>query len=82
VEGNGDTSYATALAGRGLAVHSFDGHTLKLTYNSAADHQIEQGKAVNGDELKVYAQHVLADLPSENRMFPGLERIEVEFGEI
>jgi len=82
VESDGRTSYVTALAERGLAIHSFDGHTLKVTYNPAADHQIEQAKAVSGDELSQYAQRVLADHPEANRMFPGLERIEIEFGEI
>lgn len=80
--GDGRTSYVTRLAERGLAIHSFDGHVLTLTYNSAADHQIEHGKAVAGDELAQYARSILGELPEATAMFPGLERIEIQFGEI
>lgn len=78
MEPDGRTSFVTALAERGLSLGSFDGHTLKLVYNAAADHQIEQGK-VSGDDLTQYAQRILATTPDANRMFPGLERIEINF---
>jgi hypothetical protein len=82
MEPNGRTSFVTALAERGLTLNSFDGHTLKLNYNAAADHQIEQGKAISGDELTFYAQRLLEGEPEATRMFPRLERIEVDFGQI
>lgn len=77
MELNGRTSFVTALAQRGLTLSSFDGHTLELGYNAAADHQIEEGKTVSGEELAQYAQRLLATLPDAERMFPGLERIQV-----
>jgi hypothetical protein len=82
MEGDERTAYVTRLGERGLAIHSFDGHVLKLTYNPAADHQIELGKAADQDELGQYARRVIADLPDAVQMFPGMERIEVEFGAI
>lgn len=81
MEADGRTTYVTRLAERGLSIHSFDGHVLKLTYNPAADHQIEQGKA-DQDELGQYARRVLADLPDALQMFPGMEQIEVDFAAI
>ena len=59
--GDEQVSFVTRLTERGLTVHSFDGHTLRLTYNAAADHEIEEGRAISGDELTQYAQRVLAD---------------------
>lgn len=82
MEPNGRTSFVTALAERGLTLSSFDGHILKLSYNAAADHQIEQGKAVSGDELILFAQRLLVGEPEATRLVPGLERIEVDFGQI
>jgi hypothetical protein len=82
VEADGRTTYVTRLAQRGLAINSFDGHVLKLTYNPAADHQIEQGKTPSQDELGQYARRVLADLSDAMQMFPGMEQIEVDFAAI
>lgn len=82
MELDGRTSFVTGLAERGLVMNSFDGRTLKLGYNAAADHQVEQGKAITGEDLAAYARRVLADQPEATRMFPGLERIEVDFGQL
>lgn len=82
MEADGRTSFVTRLTERGLALHSFDGRLLKLTYNPAADLQIEQGKTIGRDELAEYARRILVELPEAAKMFPGLERIEIEFGEI
>lgn len=82
VKGNGRSGYAMRLAERGLAVQTFDGHTLKMSYSPEADSQLQQGQPVSGDELTAYARSVLADIPETSQMFPGLERIEIDFGQI
>jgi hypothetical protein len=79
---DGQTALATGLAERGLQLQSFDGNTLKLAYDSAGDHQIEEGKPVNEDELSEYARRLLATIPDTATMFPGLERIEVDFASL
>jgi hypothetical protein len=74
--------YAGKLAERGLEIHSFDGNTLRLNYNPAADGRIQDGQGADGSELVQYAQKSLDDLPEAANMFPGLNEIVVDFGSL
>jgi hypothetical protein len=76
------TEFTEKLAERGLEIHSFDGHALRLRYNSAADHLMGDGPGADEEELAGYAKESLAGLPEAAHMFPGLDRIVVEFGAI
>lgn len=76
------TVFTERLAERGLEIHSFDGHALRLRYNSAADQLMGDGPGADENELAGYAKESLAGLPAAAHMFPGLERIVVEFGAI
>jgi hypothetical protein len=78
VEDNDRNVYTAKLAEHGLEIHSFDGQTLMLRYNPAADSLIEQGADEN--ELVQYARKSITGLPEAAHMFPGLDRIVVDFG--
>jgi hypothetical protein len=76
------TAYALIiLAERGLKIHSFDGYTLRLSYNAAADTEAEAGRTVCISELAKYAANMLNQMPDAIRMFPGLDHIKVSAGE-
>jgi hypothetical protein len=74
--------YTAKLAEHGLEIHSFDGQTLTLRYNPAADSLIELGQGADENELVQYARKSITDLPKAAHMFPGLNRIVVDFGEL
>ncbi len=74
------TAFTERLAERGLAIHTFDGTTLTLAYNSAADSLIDGEPAPDERDLVEYARSALSDLPEASNMFPGLDRIVVDFG--
>ena len=75
-------SYTGKLAERGLEIHSFDGSTLRLNYNPAADEQVQDGGRIDENELVQYARCSLTELPEAGSMFPGLNKIVVDFGAI
>lgn len=75
-------AYTAKLAERGLEIHSFDGSTLRLNYNPAADNQIQDGERIDENELVQYARSSLTALPEAGNMFPGLDKIMVDFGAI
>jgi hypothetical protein len=75
-------AYTGKLAERGLEIHSFDGSTLRLNYNPAADAQVQDGERIDENELVHYAKSSLNELPEAGRMFPGLNKIVVDFGAI
>jgi hypothetical protein len=75
-------AYTGKQAQRGLQIHSFDGHTLRLSYNPAADNQVQDGEHIDENELVQYARCSLTELPEAGRMFPGLNKIVVDFGAI
>ena len=75
-------TYTGKLAERGLEIHSFDGNTLRLNYNPAADSRIEDGHGSDGNELVQYARKSLDELPEAGNMFPGLDEIVVDFGSL
>jgi hypothetical protein len=74
--------YTGKLAERGLEIHSFDGNTLRLKYNPAADSRIQDGHGSDESELVQYARQSQDELPEAGSMFPGLEEIVVEFGSL
>jgi hypothetical protein len=76
------TAYVEKLAERGLEIHTFDGHTLRLRYNSAADTLLEPGRAADGSEFGQFAKRSLDELPQAALLFPGLVQIVVETGSI
>jgi hypothetical protein len=82
VERDDRDAYTAKLAERGLEIHSLDGQTLTLGYNPAADHIVGDGPGADENELAQYARKSLDDLPEAERMFPGLDRIVVDFGAI
>ena len=61
-------------------MEDFDGQTLTLRCNLAADSLIELGKGTDENELVQYARKSIIDLPEAAQMFPGLDRIVVDFG--
>jgi hypothetical protein len=71
--------YTAKLAEHGLEIHSFDGQTLILRYNPAADSLIDLGQGADENELVRYARKSIADLPDAANMFPGLDRIAIDF---
>lgn len=75
-------AYTAKLAARGLEIHSFDGSTLKLNYNPAADEQVQDGERIDENELVQYARSSLTELPGAGNMFPGLNEIVVDFAAI
>jgi hypothetical protein len=75
-------AYTGKLAERGLEIHSFDGNTLRLNYNPAADSRIEDGQGSDGNELAQYARKSLDELPEAGNMFPGLDEIVVDFSSL
>jgi hypothetical protein len=75
-------AYTGKLAERGLEIQSFDGSTLRLNYNPAADSRIEDGRGSDGNELMQYARKSLDELPEAGNMFPGLDEIVVDFGSL
>jgi hypothetical protein len=72
--------YTARLAEHGLEIHSFDGQTLTLRYNPAADKLVELGQGADENELVQYARNSITDLPEAAHMFPGLDWIVVDFG--
>jgi hypothetical protein len=82
VERDDRDAYTAKLAERGLEIHSFDGSTLKLNYNPAADEQVQDGERIDENELVQYARSSLTELPGAGNMFPGLDKIVVDFGAI
>jgi hypothetical protein len=79
MEHNDRDAYTARLAERGLEIHSFDGRTLTLRYNPGADSLIDLGQGADESELVEYARNSMADLPQATLMFPGLDRIVVNF---
>jgi hypothetical protein len=75
-------AFTAKLAERGLEIHSYDGSTLKLNYNPAADNQVQDGERIDENELVRYARNSLSDLPEAGNMFPGLDKIVVDFAAI
>jgi len=75
-------TYTGKLAERGLQIHSFDGHTLRLSYNPAADNQVQDGARIDENELVQYARKSLDELPEAGNMFPGLDEIVVDFSSL
>jgi hypothetical protein len=75
-------AYTGKLAERGLEIHSFDGSSLRLNYNPAADSRIQDGKGADESELVQYARKSLEELPEAGNMFPGLDEIVVDFGSL
>jgi hypothetical protein len=73
-------AYTAKLAERGLEIHSFDGQTLTLRYNPAADEQVQDEERIDENDLVHYARKSLDELPEAGRMFPGLNKIVVDFG--
>jgi hypothetical protein len=72
-------AYTAKLAERGLAIHSFDGQTLILNYNPAADGSTERGCGLGEEQLAAYARGWIERLPGAAEMFPGLDRVVVDF---
>jgi hypothetical protein len=75
-------AYTAKLAERGLQIRSFDGSTLRLDYNSAADTQVQAGERIDENDLVQYARSSLRELPEAGNMFPGLDDIVVDFNAI
>jgi hypothetical protein len=73
-------AYTGKLAERDLEIRSFDGQTLTLRYNPAADNQVQDGERIDESDLVQYARKCLDELPDATHMFPGLDRIAVDFG--
>jgi hypothetical protein len=80
MENDERNAYAAKLAEHGLEIHAFDGQTLTLRYNPAADSLIDLGQRADENALVQYARQSLSRLPDAAHMFPGLDRIFVDFG--
>lgn len=80
MQGDERATFTAHLAERGLEIQSYDGHTLALTYNPAADHLIEKGYAADAKHLAGHAQSLLQNLPHAAEMFPGLQEVFVDLG--
>ncbi|MGA8660667.1 MAG: hypothetical protein WB644_00010 [Candidatus Cybelea sp.] len=67
------------LAKRVLEIHSFDGRTLTVRYNPAADNQVQDGVRIDENALVQYTESSLTNLLEAGSMFPGLDKIVVDF---
>lgn len=74
--------YLGKLAERVLEIHSFDGRTLTVRYNPAADNQVQNGVRIDENDLVQYTESSLTNLLQAGNMFPGLDKIVVEFGSL
>ena len=70
------------LAERVLEIHAFDGRTLTVRYNSTTDNRIQDGERIDESDLVQYTDNSLTNLLEAGNMFPGLNKIVVEFGSL
>lgn len=70
MENDERNAYTAKLAEHGLEINSFDGQTLTLRYNPAADSLIELGQGADESELAQYARKSITDLPGGRARFP------------
>jgi hypothetical protein len=68
-------TFTAHLAERGLEIQSYDGHTLALNYNSAADRLIDKGYTADRKQLAGYAQSLLQSLPMYLEKFSKRPRL-------
>jgi hypothetical protein len=70
------------LAKRVLEIHSFDGRTLTVRYSVAADNQVQDGVRIDENDLVQYTESSLTNLLEAGNMFPGLDKIVVDFASL
>jgi hypothetical protein len=70
------------LAERVLEIRSFDGRTLTVRYNPVADNQVQDGGRIDENELVQYTDSSLTKLLEAGNMFPGLDKIVVDFASL
>ncbi len=72
------SAFRDVLAARGLSIVRFDGHTLRLAYDQAADTERGADYAALASWAVVELDRIDQEGPSGQELFPGVQRVLVE----
>ena len=70
-------AYRDALAARGLTIDRFDGHTLWLDYDQAADSERTGDLVALASFAIVELDRVDQEVPPARELFPGVREVRV-----